>query len=328
MHCVYAILFQAGKDALMTDRLVILHDDGNPFYGVYKPHSENLFPSPSLQHNLIISASKVSGPGTYKSLYCSPTLEAPMIKEIISQGLTTLSDKEVLPLDKVHLKLDNCRQQIIILSQRPMHPCPKTLNELLEWGRCSISHIITLAHEGKIFVNGYSNFDAPKPTEPTEPTFSIEVDREVKMSSIVSSDDLYFCPIKSCGVILGWSQGHLHVFKRHKFLQHWIQITSFGAGKRNVRALLIFLEATNALHSTVTGTMNRNNINLEMNPLTLFKMSSEESERKTLKSHSLISYKAKGRLPEIPIAKYEDTTLGTNKYERNIAMSSDPFNLI
>ncbi|CCU75712.1 Blumeria-specific hypothetical protein [Blumeria hordei DH14] len=325
MHCVYAVLFQAGKDALMTDRLVILHDDGNPFYGVYKPHSENLFPSPSLQHNLVISASKVSGPGTYTSLYCSPTLEAPMIKDILSQGLTTLSDKEVLPLDKAHLRLDNCRQQIITLSQRPMYPRPETLDELLEWGRCSISHVITLAHEGKIFVNGYSNFDAPKPAELA---FSIEVDREVKMRSIVSSEDLYFCPIKSYHFILGWSQGHLHVFKRDEFLQRWIQLTRFGAGKRNVGTLAIFLKATNALHSTVTDTTDRHDINLEMNPLTLFRMSSEDTEGKIFTSQDLISYKFKGRFPEIPVGKFEDITLGLNKDERNLEMSLDPFNLI
>ncbi|CAD6502958.1 BgTH12-02632 [Blumeria graminis f. sp. triticale] len=312
MNCIYAVLFLAGENALMTDRLVLLYHHENPFYGVYRPHPETLFPSPSPQHNLIISANKVTGPGTYNTLYCSLTLENPMIKDIISQGLTTLSDKEVLPLDKGDYKLDKCQRQIITLSRQAIHSRPKTLNQLLKLKKCTVSHVITLAHEGKIFLNGYNNFNAPKPAQGT---FSLDIDWELPVKSIVSSDDFMYSPTENTGLVLAWIQGQLHVFKRDSIWRRWIQYTKIGAEVENVATIIPALLAMNLAYFRATIATNGNDIKSEINQPITSEINFAGAEWKSPLVDVLVSKTLKGSLPAYHISRETRFTLSHDTFE-------------
>ena len=259
MNCVVAVLYLAGVDSWMTNRLVIMHSHISPFYGVYKPPGSDRFPLPASQSQVIRSDIKVSGPGTYNAIYCSSTLEVSKVKEVITQGLTPFSNEEIIPFGNSLLDLNTCREQISALSRGPPSLQPVTIQQLLDLRVCSLSHIITLVHEGKICVNRYKNFDAP-PND--QSLLTIKIMTELPLNMFLSSNQIFRTNKKLDEKILAWSQGYLHVFKRATFWERWEKITEFGAENQNALEICKFLYQFNLEKK-------REIPNKEMNELTL-----------------------------------------------------------
>ncbi|VDB85890.1 Bgt-51915 [Blumeria graminis f. sp. tritici] len=235
MTCLIAILLSS------VARMVVIGSRNSPnYYGVYTISKINEFPVPRDSHKIHMSASKISGPGTYVVAYCSINLEYLEIMEIITRGRPEVTHSSG-DVSSSHLRAENvCMQSII--KENSLGPVAASLSKL-DNGKCTHQLIASLAFKGVIGVEGeYSCFAPPQEDQPIK----INADIPIVMHEFLSGGVFLGGEnIESDRQALVWFQGNLHRFMKSKIgingYHSWSPVTLIGKEINNGDSIAEFI---------------------------------------------------------------------------------------
>ncbi|CCU75972.1 Bgh-specific protein [Blumeria hordei DH14] len=72
MSCLFAILLYTGLDSPVKDRLVLTYEaNGENYYGSFNVNRSQMFPQPPKSAHILKTPTRVEGPGTYITAYCT-----------------------------------------------------------------------------------------------------------------------------------------------------------------------------------------------------------------------------------------------------------------
>ncbi|CAD6505598.1 BgTH12-01088 [Blumeria graminis f. sp. triticale] len=222
MYCLLAILLLTGHEAKNNDRLAIMKFEQNSkFYRIYRTGGMREFPGIKAGSDVIMATSRTNGPGTYMTIYCTPSHDSTYLRRAITRGIREMEDNSHIgfhqPLSEETICLHHIKEQLRKHS-RNRDINIKELDETL----CSTSTVYTLAIQNNFYVQSIHHGTLT----PTKSNLQrILSDDLFPMSDLVLGSN-FICEGETNGLqtVLAWHQGYLNLFQKDNRNNSWLLV--------------------------------------------------------------------------------------------------------
>ncbi|CAD6500781.1 BgTH12-06487 [Blumeria graminis f. sp. triticale] len=224
------------------EHLVIIGSDGGrSFYAGYDHLMPNGFPVPDLEYDLFATFSNKVEVGTNTRAYCSKTISAVKIAEILDDIVKT--DKQhnqgLVPTDPKDQSCLDYMQKLLIDQDMGFKQPLISATTLSQEDKCSSNNLIRLAYRGLISVSGAFDFFAP---QNDKAQLTVVMDKPTSLVNLMYTSDLHGIYIeRNSNTLLLWYFGRLHIFKKYPKSPVWYPVTQIGSEKQNSAAILKFI---------------------------------------------------------------------------------------
>ncbi|VDB88269.1 Bgt-51151 [Blumeria graminis f. sp. tritici] len=232
MKCAYVFhLLPMPHVHKMERQVVVAYDYDNPTYEVFRPKVHSQFPDIEKGSGIFATSHTFQGPGTYVKAYCSFTLSTVDIVGKIFQGQTPVTDTSHLDFGANEEKERECLNYIQRLSVAADQQEGLKISQIRKHKGCLDITLAHLAYRGLISIQGtYSGY---APTGISEVT-KIDADEPINIAEVLLTKQFFEWDFKQEGTYaVAWYMGHLHIFTRCMWGNHWRPITYIGTPREN-----------------------------------------------------------------------------------------------
>ncbi|SZF04897.1 unnamed protein product [Blumeria hordei] len=239
MYCLLAILLLTGHEAKNNDRLAIMKfEQSSKFYRIYRTGGMREFPSIKTGTDVIMAESQTNGPGTYMTIYCTPSHDSTYLRKTITRGIREMDDNSHIGFHQPRSEEVNCLHHI--KEQLRRHSRYRDINIVeLDKNLCSSSTVYSLAIQNNFYVQSIDH-------EILTPTNS-NLQRILRnylfpMSSLVLGSK-FICEGEVDGLqtMLTWHQGYLNIFQKDNRNDSWFPMRNNSLMGYNYHPIIDFI---------------------------------------------------------------------------------------
>ncbi|SZF03715.1 unnamed protein product [Blumeria hordei] len=240
MQCLLAILLLTGNEAIRNNRLAIMNlGRTEEDYQIYDPRGKQQFRSVKTGSDVMMATSRTVGPGTYVTVYCSPSQSFEKLKDYATEGAELLQNLSGVGFHQDIAKEAKClntiKQKFILAWNRiGIH-----ISEFLDTNRCSKSAIYSLGLRNEFYI--MSTIGETLTLHDKE-QMAVITDYLFDMSDVVLDGKLA-CRVKTSSHDRGlaWHQGYLNIFQKQSPNNVWYPIKRTMQGPKDYEYIIDFI---------------------------------------------------------------------------------------
>ncbi|CAD6503009.1 BgTH12-02682 [Blumeria graminis f. sp. triticale] len=240
MHCLLAILLLTGNEAIRNDRLAIMNlGRTNENYQIYDPRGKQQFRGVESGSDVMMATSHTVGPGTYLTVYCSPSQSFEELKDYATEGAEPLQNLSGLGFHQDIAEEVDCLNTIQQRFKLAWNRIGIHINELLNTKRCSKSAIYSLGLRNEFYIMSVIGETL---TLHNKNQMAVITDNRYDMSDVVLNGKLA-CRLKypSYDRGLAWHQGYLNIFQKQYPKNVWYPMKRTMQGLADYAYIIDFI---------------------------------------------------------------------------------------